>query len=144
MAGLVLVLSLSLAPNTDSFQLQGVVSGFLAAKDTARACPIVPQALAPCCFGRGARASMLRSADAAVLRAGAADFVLDSFDPEEEEDELSCENLLKVVYSETTDQHVNDLVWKALGENARFLADTRIDTHTRMQTNAETNHRMIG
>lgn len=45
----------------------------------------------------------------------AADFVLDTFDPEEEEDELSNENLLKIVYSETTDQHVNDLVWKALG-----------------------------
>ena len=51
-----------------------------------------------------------------MLQASAADFVLDTFDPEEEEDELSNENLLKIVYSETTDQHVNDLVWKALGE----------------------------
>lgn len=53
-----------------------------------------------------------------MLGAGGADFILDSFDPEEEEDELSNENLLKIVYSDTTDQHVNDLVWKALGESA--------------------------
>lgn len=53
-----------------------------------------------------------------MLGAGGAEFILDSFDPEEEEDELSNENLLKIVYSDTTDQHVNDLVWKALGEFA--------------------------
>jgi hypothetical protein len=54
---------------------------------------------------------------AGALRAGAADFVLDTIDPEEEEDELSNENLLKILYSETTDQHVNDVVWRALGEH---------------------------
>lgn len=43
------------------------------------------------------------------------DFILDTFDPEEEEDELSNENILKIVLSETTDQEVNDIVWKCLG-----------------------------
>ena len=56
----------------------------------------------------------LRSAETTGLRA-AADFVLDTVDPEEEEDELSNENLLKILYSETTDQYVNDVVWAALG-----------------------------
>jgi len=66
----------------------------------------------------GVRSAALRSAGAATaVQAGAADFVLDTFDPEEEEDELSNENLLKILYSETTDQHVNDVVWRALGES---------------------------
>jgi len=72
------------------------------------------------CGGRrgGVRSAALRSAGAATAgQAGAADFVLDTFDPEEEEDELSNENLLKILYSETTDQHVNDVVWRALGEH---------------------------
>jgi hypothetical protein len=117
-----MLLSLALAPRTDSFQLHGAFSGVsAAAKETRLSCS---QSLASCSFvlGRvaemsaGMRAATVRSADAAVLRAGAADFVLESFDPEEEVDELSNENLLKVLYSETTDQHVNDLVWAALGE----------------------------
>ena len=126
-AGLVLALSLSLAPSTESFQFQGTLRSFLT---DSRARPM-SQLLAPCSFvavGSGSKPAVIRSTDASVsLCAGAADFVLDSFDPEEEEDDLSCENLLKIVYSETTDQHVNDLVWKALGEETAGHAGARGD-----------------
>jgi len=50
-----------------------------------------------------------------VARASSEDYILDVFDPEEEEDELSNEVMLKIIYQETTDQEVNDLVWKCLG-----------------------------
>ncbi|EKX37720.1 hypothetical protein GUITHDRAFT_154910 [Guillardia theta CCMP2712] len=57
----------------------------------------------------------------------AADFVLDTFDPEEEEDELSNERLLTIIRSETTDQFVNELVWKCLGyerkEDGSYIND---------------------
>jgi hypothetical protein len=115
-----LVLLLSLATSTDSFQLQGALMGLGSAQ--ARPRQLCSQAapspwLSHGAFGRASGG--LRGNEAATaLEAGAADFILDSFDPEEEEDELSNENLLKIVYSETTDQHVNDLVWNALGEKA--------------------------
>jgi hypothetical protein len=43
------------------------------------------------------------------------DYILDTFDPEEEEDELSNEAMLQIILSETPDQEVNLLVWKCLG-----------------------------
>jgi hypothetical protein len=117
-AGLVLLLALCLAPSTDSFQLQGALSALRAAYSAPWAVCSRPAAGSSFAVLAAERASALRSAQAATaLRAGAADFVLDTFDPEEEEDELSNENLLKILYSETTDQHVNDVVWRALGEH---------------------------
>ena len=114
--GLVVLFS-CLAPSTDSFQLQGALGSFGPARVRTR--EVCAQAASPW-LSHGAlnHAGAERRGNSAVfaLGAGAADFILDSFDPEEEEDELSNENLLKIVYSDTTDQHVNDLVWAALGE----------------------------
>ena len=124
-----LVVLLSLAPSTDSFQLQGALGSFGPARVCTR--EFCAQA-APSWLSHGAllRAGAERRGNRAVLAlgAGAADFILDSFDPEEEEDELSNENLLKIVYSDTTDQHVNDLVWAALGEEETPGESLRDDT----------------
>ena len=117
-AGLVLLLALSLAPSTDSFQLQCALSALRTAYSAPWAVCSRPAAGSSFAVLAAEGRAALRSAEAATaLRAGAADFVLDTFDPEEEEDELSNENLLKILYSETTDQHVNDVVWRALGEH---------------------------
>ena len=116
-------MTMGLSPSADSFQMQSTFSGFCTtAKDARLLCS---PSLGSIALGRSVANMGLRSSKRAtalcpdgdtVLRAGAADFVLESFDPEEEDDELSNENLLKILYSQTTDYYVNDVVWKALGE----------------------------
>lgn len=120
---LLLLLTVGLSPSADSFQMQSTFSGFCAtARDARLLCSpsLGSVALGSSVTNMGLRSSIRTTAlcpdGDTVLRAGAADFVLESFDPEEEEDELSNENLLKILYSQTTDYYVNDVVWKALGE----------------------------
>ena len=52
-----------------------------------------------------------------ILSMSGPSYVLDSFDPEDDEisDELSNENLLRIIKGDVPDNEVNLLVWKCLG-----------------------------
>ncbi len=118
---LLLLLTVGLSPSADSFQMQSTFSGFCGTARDARLSPslgsiVLGSSVTNMGLRSCIRTTVLCPDGDTVLRAGAADFVLESFDPEEEEDELSNENLLKILYSQTTDYYVNDVVWKALGE----------------------------